>query len=193
MPDRQPMTDEQIIRATVGPRAEHNATVTLVDYEPAWRSMYEDVALRVRDSLGDRVLRLEHVGSTSVPGLCAKPSIDMLLVVADTRDEASYFPEMETAGFILHAREPEWFEHRLFHASFAEIKLHTFCEGCSEIERMLVFRDWLRSHPEDCDLYAATKRDLAARTWKYVQNYADAKSGIVDEILDRAGSNQPRP
>ena len=187
MTQREPMTDEQIIEATIGERSEHNAPVHLADYDPAWPSMYEAVAQRVQTALGERILRLEHVGSTSVPGLCAKPFIDMLLVVADTRDETAYVPDMESSGFILRAREPEWFEHRLFHASFAEIKLHTFSEGCSEIDRMLLFRDWIRSHPEDRELYAATKRDLASRTWKYVQNYADAKNGIVDEILARAG------
>jgi GrpB-like predicted nucleotidyltransferase (UPF0157 family) len=132
------------------------------------------------------MLRIEHVGSTSVPGLAAKPLIDIVLVVADTTDEAAYVPQLEAACYVLRIREPDWFEHRLFKGPDTNVNVHTFSEGCDEIDRMVGFRDWLRTHDDDRDLYLAAKRELAQREWKYVQNYADAKSAVVREILVRA-------
>jgi GrpB-like predicted nucleotidyltransferase (UPF0157 family) len=93
---------------------------------------------------------------------------------------------MEAAGYRLVIREPDWFEHRVFKGPDTNINLHVFSPGCPEIARMVGFRDWLRTHPDDRDLYARTKRELATRTWKYVQNYADAKTQVVEEIVARA-------
>ncbi len=143
-------------------------------------------ATRIRAVLGDRVLMLEHVGSTSVPGLAAKPIIDIILAVADSADEAAYVPAMESAGYVLHIREPEWHQHRLFKGPDTNINLHVYSFGCPEIDRMLVFRDWLRSNDADRELYERTKRELAKQTWKYVQNYADAKTSVVEQIVARA-------
>jgi GrpB-like predicted nucleotidyltransferase (UPF0157 family) len=143
-------------------------------------------AAGIRRALGDKALLIEHVGSTSVPGLSAKPVIDIILAVADSADEASYVPPLEGEGFILRIREPDWFKHRLFKAPHPDCNLHVFCAGCEEIRRMLAFRDWLRMQEAERRRYERSKRALAARTWKHVQDYADAKSGIVQEILARA-------
>jgi GrpB-like predicted nucleotidyltransferase (UPF0157 family) len=132
------------------------------------------------------VLGLEHVGSTSVPGLSAKPVVDMTLVVADSSDEDKYVPDLEAAGYVLRIREPDWYEHRILKGPDTNVNLHVFSDGCTEVERMVAFRDWLRTHDDDRELYESAKRDLAAREWKYVQNYADAKSEIVRQILARA-------
>jgi GrpB-like predicted nucleotidyltransferase (UPF0157 family) len=140
----------------------------------------------VRRALGDRVMRLEHAGSTSVPGLPAKPIIDMVLEVPDSADEPGYAPVLEAVGYVLRIREPDWFEHRVFKGPDTNVNLHTFSAGCPETDRMLLFRDWLRANAADRDYYAATKRELARRDWKYVQQYADAKSGVVAEIMARA-------
>jgi GrpB-like predicted nucleotidyltransferase (UPF0157 family) len=121
-----------------------------------------------------------------VPGLPAKPIVDMLLVVADSADEAAFVPPMEAAGYVLRIREPDWHEHRLFKGPDTDINLHTFGAGSSEIERMLAFRDWLRIHDDERDLYLATKHELAARHWTYVQDYADAKGEVVEAIIARA-------
>ncbi len=129
---------------------------------------------------------IEHVGSTAVEGLSAKPIIDMLLLVSDSADEGAYLPPLEEQGFVLHIREPDWHEHRLMKAHDIPANLHIFSDGCGEVSRMLSFRDWLRSHPTDKALYERTKRDLARLTWKYTQHYADSKSEVVEEILKRA-------
>ena len=181
-------TEQQIRAATIGEPRLLNATIRLVPYDPAWPSLFEREARRVRKALGDRVLLLEHVGSTSVPGLCAKPVIDMVLAVPSSADERAYVAPLEACGYVLRIREPAWFEHRLLCPSDMEANVHVFSAGCEEIGRMLAFRDRLRAHEGDRKLYEETKRTLAARTWRYAQNYADAKSEVVGEILARAMS-----
>jgi GrpB-like predicted nucleotidyltransferase (UPF0157 family) len=184
----EPLSEEQIQAVHIEPVEPHNATVHLADYDPSWPQLFEREARRICAALGDRVLLLEHVGSTSVPGLAAKPKIDILLAVENSADEAAYVPDMEAAGYVLHIREPEWHEHRLFKGPDTVINLHVFSfeSARSEIERMLLFRDWLRSNEADRQLYERAKRKLAARKWKYVQNYADAKTEVVEEIMQRA-------
>jgi GrpB-like predicted nucleotidyltransferase (UPF0157 family) len=181
-----PLTEEQILAATIGERKPHNSTIYLAPYDPQWPTHFAQLKSLIRGALGEEVLLLEHVGSTSVLGLSAKPVIDMVLAVADSSDEAAYVPRLEAAGFTLRIRESDWYEHRLLKAPGIKGNLHVFSEGCEEIDRMLFFRDWLRAHPEDRERYDQEKRKLAARTWKYRQNYADAKTTIIHEILARA-------
>ena len=181
-----PSSEEEIIAARVGPPDVLNSTIVLAEYDPAWPALFAREAQRVRAALGERVRLLEHVGSTSVPDLAAKPRIDMLLVVPNSADEPTYVPPLEAAGYVLRIREPTWYEHRVFKGPDTDVNLHVFSPGCVEIGRMVGFRDWLRTHPDDRELYERTKRELAARTWKYTQNYADAKSAVVAEILARA-------
>jgi GrpB-like predicted nucleotidyltransferase (UPF0157 family) len=183
------MTDEEIRASTIGDLEPHSGPIRFVEYDPAWPALFERENARIRGVLGDRVLRLEHTGSTSVPGLAAKPVIDMTMLVADVNDEAAYARDLEAAGYVIRIREfePAWYDHRMFTGPDTNVHLHVFSDGCRELERMVGFRDWLRAHPEDRELYEATKRDLIARDWKYVQNYADAKTAVVEEIVARAG------
>jgi len=176
----------RIRAATVGDPQRLDGTIELLPYDDAWLVEYAIEAERVARILGSRVRLLEHVGSTSVPGLPAKPIIDMLLVVADSSDEPGYVPPMERAGYVLRIREPDWYEHRLFKGPGANINLHVFSTGCIEIDRMLRFRDHLRSSGTDRELYTRTKCELASRRWNYVQEYADAKSEVVEAIIARA-------
>jgi GrpB-like predicted nucleotidyltransferase (UPF0157 family) len=180
------MTDDEIRALTIGELKPLSSGILLVDYDPQWPDLYRREAERVHAALGSRALRIEHTGSTSVPGLAAKPIIDMLLVVADSADEASYVPPLERAGYVLRIREPGWYEHRMFRGTDTGVHLHVFSAGCPEIDRVLLFRDTLRNHPAERDLYARTKRELSRRQWKYAQNYADAKTAVIEEILERA-------
>ena len=185
-------TSEEYMRASrIGPLRRQPGPIVLVDYDAAWPALFEREAERVRAVLGDRVLRIEHAGSTSVPGLCAKPIVDIVLVVADSSDEPAYVPRLEKAGYVLRIREPDWFEHRLFKGPDTNVNLHVLSEGCREIDRILLFRDRLRANDPDRELYERTKRELAGRQWKYVQNYADAKSAVVEEIIGRARAEAP--
>lgn len=188
IPDPDPIlrSDEELAALTVGDITPLNATIELAPYDPAWPALYAREAVAIRVALGDRVRLLEHAGSTSVPGLAAKPRIDMVLEVTDTADEPAYVPDLEAAGYVLRVREPDWFEHRLFRDRGVDINLHVFSAGCEETRRMLAFRDHLRTDPADLALYQRTKEALAARTWRHVQHYADAKSEVVAEIMARA-------
>ena len=178
--------DDYMSAVTIGARRRVDGPIHLADYDPGWPALYEREATRVRDILGDRVRLLEHVGSTSVPGLPAKPIIDMLLVVADSGDEPAYVPSMEAGGYAVRIREPDWEEHRVFKGPDTDVNLHTFSVGSPEIERMLAFRDRLRTHDDERERYLQTKRELAARHWVYVQDYADAKGEVVEAIIARA-------
>lgn len=182
----KPMSEEEIISATVGGRRPSNRTIHLAPYDPTWPSLFARLKQRIHEALGEDLLLLEHVGSTAVPGLSAKPIIDMALAVADSSDEGSYVPPLEEQGFTLRIREPDWYGHRMLKSREPKGNLHVFSDGCEEIERMVLFRDWLRAHAEDRLRYEETKRELADRTWKYTQNYADAKSKVVEQILARA-------
>jgi GrpB-like predicted nucleotidyltransferase (UPF0157 family) len=190
--DPQLKTDDEIAAARIGPPEVLDRPITFSEYDSAWPVLYEREAARIRAALAGRALLIEHVGSTSVPGLAAKPHIDVLLAVTDSSDEASYVPALEDAGYVLHIREPGWHEHRAFTGLETDLNLHVFSEGCVEIERMLRFRDHLRRNKTDRLLYERTKRELAQRTWKFGQHYADAKTTIVEEILARAETAQQR-
>ena len=162
-----------------------------MDYDRHWPELFAREADRIRSVLGSRVLRMEHVGSTSVPGLAAKRVIDLLLAVADSGEEHAYAPALEAAGYVLQIREPDWYQHRMFKGPDTDINLHVFSSGCPEIDRMLMFRDWLRCDAADRDLYARTKLALARQEWKDVQNYADAKTVVIEEIMARVRVNRP--
>lgn len=164
-----------------------NGPVTLVAYDPAWPQMYAREEERIRTALGDRALQVEHVGSTSVPGLIAKPCIDILLVVADAGDDSAYAPDLARAGYVLRISEDidGWGPHRVFKGSEINLNLHVLSDGSSEIHQFIAFRNWLRSHPEDRERYAGAKRELAARHWGCMQDYADAKDDVVNEIKIR--------
>jgi GrpB-like predicted nucleotidyltransferase (UPF0157 family) len=177
------MTEEEIRAATVGEPQEHGGPIELADYNPAWPELFAREALRITVTLGGRAVRIEHVGSTAVPGLAAKPIIDILLIVRDSGDEETYLPALEAAGYVLRIREPDWYEHRVFKGPDTNVNLHVLSDGCPEIERMLLFRDRLRANDADRGLYERTKRELAQKTWKYVQNYADAKGATVERII----------
>ena len=186
LPPRVPMSEAEIRAATVGELAPLTAPIELRDYDPRWPALFDREAARVRSILGDQVRQLEHVGSTSVPGLAAKPIVDMVLVLPDSSDESTYVPTLEAAGYVLRIREPEWYEHRVFKGPDTNVNLHVYTEGCPEIERYLLFRERLRAHDDERDLYERTKRELAARDWQFVQQYADAKTEVVEGIIARA-------
>jgi GrpB-like predicted nucleotidyltransferase (UPF0157 family) len=185
-PDDVSRYDEELGRVTIGGARPLTQPIEIRDYDPTWPHEYEGEEVRIRSILGDGVIRIAHVGSTSVPGLPAKPVIDIALEVEQPAAEPAYLPPLEAAGYVLRIREPEWFEHRLLKGPDTEVNVHVFPAGCAEVDRMLFFRDWLRANAADRVLYADAKRELAARRWKYMQQYADAKAEVIREIMARA-------
>ena len=159
------------------------ANIVVADYDDAWPGRFEVLAEKVRRALGPRARCLEHIGSTSVPGLAAKPIIDMLLIVDDVRDEAEFVAPLEVAGFELRVREPD---HRMFRTPQRDMHLHVYASGRAEARDYLDLRDWLRVSSDDRTLYATAKRRLAQKRWNDMNDYADAKTDVVHEILARA-------
>jgi len=183
----QPLTsDDYLETVTIGERKPHRRPIELVEYDPAWPRQFQEEEQKIRRALGERALVVEHVGSTSVPDLAAKPVLDIVLAVADSTDEDAYVPALEEAGYVHRIREPEWHEHRLLKGTDRDVNLHVFSAGCSEIDRMIAFRDHFGQNDADRELYQRKKRELAKRTWEYVQHYADAKGELVESILSRA-------
>jgi GrpB-like predicted nucleotidyltransferase (UPF0157 family) len=178
--------EESLAKVWVKAPPKLDGRIEIREYDPEWPVQSTREEARLRRILGDRVVRLEHAGSTSVPGLPAKPIVDIVLEVPDSSDEASYAADLEAAGYPLTIREPEWYEHRVFKGPDTNVNLHVFTAGSEEVERMLMFRDRLRANAADRERYAAAKRELAAQDWTYVQQYADAKTAVVQEIMARA-------
>jgi GrpB-like predicted nucleotidyltransferase (UPF0157 family) len=160
--------------------------VNVVEYDPQWPELFSREQQRICEILGDTALSVDHVGSTSVPGLAAKPIIDIDLVVPNSADESAYVPQLEAAGYLLIIREPDWHEHRCLKGPDTNINLHVFSPGSPETQRHAVFRDWLRTHPDDRDLYARTKLDLASQEWSDTRGYTQAKDDVIDAIYLRA-------
>jgi len=158
--------------------------IELREHDPAWAEQFLILRAELMESLGDRALLLEHVGSTAVPGLRAKPILDLLLVVTDSTDENAYAGHVEACGYALHRREPDWYEHRMFKLWAPAVNLHVFSAGCVEIDRMIRFRDLLRRDAGALARYELEKLSLAERDWPTVQDYADAKTDVVTRLLN---------
>jgi GrpB-like predicted nucleotidyltransferase (UPF0157 family) len=159
--------------------------IVVQDYDPQWPARFLTVRERIRAALNGRALDIQHIGSTAVPGLAAKPIIDVLLTVPDVEDEAAYGPALAKAGFSIRVREPG---HRMFRTPQRDVHVHVFEPDAPAVPDYINLRDWLRQSGADRALYAATKRDLAGQNWTDMNDYAAAKSEVIHQILARARS-----
>lgn len=188
-PVEKPLTaDQKLPTGLIG--GPEKRTIVIVDYDPQWPAKYREHAGRINQAVGSSALQIEHIGSTSVPGLGAKPIIDILLVVEDAANEQGYLPSLEAAGYVLLVREPDFDEHRMFRTSERDVHVHVFGEGSKEIARYLNFRDDLRQHEEDRREYEALKRELATREWPHMDAYAAAKGEFIESIIAKAGGTR---
>lgn len=160
--------------------------IVVVDYDAGWPDKFRKHAEMLSRALGDKALAIEHVGSTSVPGLAAKPIIDIDVLVKNSADEPAYLPALVKAGYVLRVREPDWHQHRMFRTPELDVHVHIFTPGCVEVTRHRAFRDRLRANEEDRLLYESVKRKLAADDWPDMNAYARAKTEVVEQILARA-------
>ena len=164
-------------------------TIEVTDADPAWPEQYLVLAGQIRAALGWRALQLEHVGSTSVPGLPAKPIIDIDLTVADPDREQGYVPALEAIGFQLVIREPWWYGHRALRGYEPSRNLHVFGFDSPEPVKHRIFRDWLRGNPDERDRYADAKRQAASAAnaaGEHVMQYNARKEQVITEIYHRA-------
>ncbi|EEA25263.1 hypothetical protein TMatcc_006514 [Talaromyces marneffei ATCC 18224] len=165
--------------------------ITIIEYDIIWPEQFSIVHQRIQQALGNRVLAIEHIGSTSVPGLPAKAVIDVDIIIADPTQEADYVPALEAAGFQFVFREPFWYDHRFFGLEEPYANVHVFAPDCPEHLRHVAFRDWLRECAEDRLLYASVKREAAEVTCQdggTVMDYNDRKAFVIRDILSRVDS-----
>ena len=158
--------------------------IEVVPYDPAWPALYEKLTAQIAGALGAAALAVDHVGSTAVPGLPAKPVIDIDVAVANPADEAAYVPALEAIGYLLTVREPSWHQHRCLQRGSPRVNLHVFGPDCPENIRHKLFRDWLRGHAGDRDRYAQAKH-AAARGVDHVADYNQRKQAVLRDIYDR--------
>jgi GrpB-like predicted nucleotidyltransferase (UPF0157 family) len=176
---RPAMIDE---RALIGGRERRE--IAIVDYDPRWPARYEQERARIAQALGPLALAIEHVGSTSVAGLAAKPIVDVLVVVAESGDDDDALrAPLEQAGYELRVREPG---HRMFRTHARDVHVHLWGSGDPEIARTLAFRDRLRACAADRAEYEQLKRELARRQWSDMNEYAEAKTPLIEAIIARA-------
>src|SRR5215467_4960017 len=152
-----PLSENYLRMHTIGELKPLSAPILLVAYDPTWPDRFEHEAERIRRALGEQTLRIEHVGSTSVPGLPAKPIVDILLVVADSAKETEYVTVLEGAGYKLRVREPGWYEHRIVQTSGDGVHSSLVPVGLPRSGPILEFREWLRTNEADRELYARSK------------------------------------
>lgn len=161
----------------------------IVEYNPEWPERFKELQERIRQAIGDVALSIDHVGSTSVPGLPAKDSIDIDVIVADTQAEELYTKQLQAAGFIWLFRDPGWYQHRLFGLVEPHATIHFWNPGCPENLRHKLFRDYLKEHEEERKLYAEIKRKAAEASRdasETVMQYNFRKEKALREILERA-------
>jgi GrpB-like predicted nucleotidyltransferase (UPF0157 family) len=168
-------------RVLVGGRERRK--VVIADPDPAWPERFARERMRIVDALGEVAMRVEHIGSTAVPGLAAKPIVDILVTLADVDDEPAFAPSLERAGYVLRVREPG---HRMFRTPDRSVHVHLWGDRDPEVDRYLAFRDRLRASEEDRQAYERLKRELARRDWDDINHYAEAKGALVEEILARS-------
>ncbi len=173
--------DAQLDEALIGGREKRS--IVIVDYDGGWPTRFEELAFRINAVLGATALFVEHIGSTAVPGLSAKPIIDILLAVENLEEEGAYVGPLESAGFVLRVRESG---HRMFRTPEKNVHIHVYERNAVQIADYRDLRDWLRVSAADRDLYSATKKQLAQQEWADMNYYADAKTAVVQEILGRA-------
>jgi GrpB-like predicted nucleotidyltransferase (UPF0157 family) len=187
-PFEQP-TEEEIAAARIV--AQSPEPIEVVPYDDDWPRRFRELRSRLVVALRGTALGIEHVGSTSVPGLWAKPYLDIDLIVAEPAVEAGYVPPLEALGFRLLVREPDWEEHRVLKLLDPNTNLHVFPPHATEPRRHLMFRDWLRAHPDDRDAYAAHKREVAAAGFTDGMLYNNAKGAFVYDLYERIFAADP--
>lgn len=162
--------------------------LALADPDPRWAGVFAEHERRIRTALGPAAVQVEHIGSTAVPGLAAKPIVDVLVTVEDVTAEEEYLGPLLDAGYELRVREPG---HRLVRTPARDVHVHLLRAGDPAADDYPLLRDRLRTDVADRDLYERTKRGLLEREWADMNAYSDAKTEVVEAIKARARASRP--
>jgi GrpB-like predicted nucleotidyltransferase (UPF0157 family) len=185
--ETQHLTEGQLQSISVGQRDTRRSAIELVPNDPAWAGHFARLSRDIRSALGSRLIAVEHVGSTAIPGLPAKPIIDIDATIYNPADESGYRDVLEGLGFALTIREPEWHQHRMFKLSDPRTNLHIYADNCSLPMRDVAFRDLLRNDRQAALAYSELKRELSSQEWSSSQHYAEGKSELIIDLLSGHG------
>lgn len=163
--------------------------VHLHSADERWPEMFAEHRARILAALAGSEVEVEHIGSTSVPGLAAKPIVDIVVAVDDITAEEDYLDPLLNAGYELRVREPR---HRLVRTPARDVHVHLYERGDPAIDEYLLLRDHLRSDAADRALYERTKRTLLEQQWDDMNDYADAKTDVILAIKARARASRGR-
>jgi len=163
--------------------------IIVCDYNGEWPRQFQDIGSRLRSSLGEAALRIDHIGSTAVPGLAAKPIVDVQVSVRRLEPIEAYKAALEAAGFVHRADNPD-LTKRYFREKPGSPRTHIHVreDGSWSQQCALLFRDYLRAHPDACAEYATAKRKFAAAFRDDRTAYVEAKEPVVWAILRRASA-----
>lgn len=179
---RRPNVTEAVLVGGVEKR-----TLLIEDYSPAWQAAYSVHHARITSAMGENAIAVEHIGSTSVPGLAAKPIIDVLVTVPDITAEEDYLEQLVSIGYQLRVREPG---HRMVRTPQRDVHVHLLEANDPAAADYLLLRDQLRADAQDRDLYERVKRDLLQRDWSDMNAYAEAKTKVIEGIKARARADR---
>jgi GrpB-like predicted nucleotidyltransferase (UPF0157 family) len=188
------MMDDALSEAAQASLNKHAADpVVLAPPDPAWAEQFREISDQLREACGDKFVAVHHIGSTSVPGLAAKPLIDMLPVLRRHDDGPPLAAPMEALGFVYFGAYGIEGRHFFRRKGDLDVNVHMFETGHIEIERHVVFRDALRSDSKLLAAYQALKQELAARFPHDVDSYAKSKSDFIEGVLrDLGAPERPR-
>ena len=161
-------------------------TVEVKPYDPAWVDKFKKLGGDIRTALGDVALRIDHKGSTSVPGLAAKPVIDIQISVRSLEPEDAYRVPLQSIGYQMQPDNNDLGKRFFFRPTDHAANVHVRELGTYGEQVTLLFRDYLRTHPEAAAHYGAVKSELATRNWADVDEYAAAKSTVVWSLMHEA-------
>ncbi len=160
--------------------------ISVVEYDPTWADKFLQQQKIIKQALGETAFVIEHIGSTAVPGLAAKPIIDILLVVEDPSKEELYLPQLIAAGYELRVREPDYYEHRMVRTPEKDVHIHIYPPAAPDVERYYFVRDELRQNEALRKKYGELKQKLASQEWADMNAYSAAKTEVIEEIIAAA-------
>ena len=162
--------------------------VVIVDYDPRWPLWYEEERARLLPAIGHKIVALEHIGSTAVPGLGAKPIIDILAGVRERADADECLPLLHPLGYtdVTPQDDPQWYYCLGRHEEADQFHLHLVQYPSIHWERHLLFRDFIRTRPDLVQQYDQLKRELAARYGSDRTGYTEAKTAFIESVVAQA-------
>jgi GrpB-like predicted nucleotidyltransferase (UPF0157 family) len=168
---------------------QHKHDLAVVPHQPGWIDLYQQEARLLRNTLGERAIQIKHIGSTAIPGMAAKPIIDMMVAIASLTQAQELIPVLETIGYIYRVSDPV--PERMFFAKESKPEYRTHHLNLTEFRSVfwrnqILFRDYLRKHQEMANTYVVLKQALAKESAQTNQIDREGKTAFVTQVLAMA-------